>query len=119
MTTYLHIVVDPATQTVQVQWWGQTTSLTISRKLVFDLAQTLAARPGEFYRKDDLINALYGAEEGQEIYEDSLFQLITSLRRVLDPVVQTLAPAMTESCIQNVRGVGYRLLDALPVGEGK
>ncbi len=51
--------------------------------------------------------------------EDALFQLVTALRKSLDPLVQRLCPAMTTSCIQNVRGVGYRLIVDLPVKSPK
>ena len=43
--------------------------------------------------------------------EDALFQLVTALRRVLDGLVKKkLNPDFRGSCLQNVRGVGYRLV---------
>jgi DNA-binding response OmpR family regulator len=82
---------------------------------VFRLLELLLVDPGKIYDKDELIQALYQAEKVQDIYDDALFQLITSLRKSLDPFVKQLCPAMTGSCIQNVRGVGYRLVVDLPL----
>ena len=48
------------------------------------------------------------------VIDDALFQLVTALRKSLDGPVKRLCPAMTSSCIQNVRGVGYRLVVDLP-----
>ena len=96
---------------MSLTWRGRTATTTISRGLVFELLRVLANPPGQVWRKDDLINAIYPDEKAPEVLEDALFQLVTALRRVLDGLVKKkLNPDFRGSCLQNVRGVGYRLI---------
>jgi DNA-binding winged helix-turn-helix (wHTH) protein len=111
----MHIELDPATRGIVLRWRSRSEQTTITRDTVFRLLELLLDDPGKVYDKDELIQALYQAEKVQDVYDDALFQLITSLRKSLDPFVKRLCPAMTGSCIQNVRGVGYRLVVDLPM----
>jgi hypothetical protein len=61
-----------------------------------------------------LINAIYKDELVPAVFDDALFQLIAGLRKSLDPLVNQLCPKMTGSCLQNIRGVGYKLVVDLP-----
>ncbi len=115
----MEIRLDPATRRVVLQWRDRTTETTITRALVYDFLQTLAEAPGQIYSKDDLINAIYHDEKAPEVMDDALFQLVTALRKALDELVRQLCPAMTQSCVQNVRGVGYRLVVDLPTTKDK
>lgn len=110
----MQIELDPTTRQVLLQWQGRAVETVIHRKLVFDCLNLLAADPGRIYSKDELINAIYNDDKAPEVLDDALFQLVTTLRKLLDPLVEELCPAMTSSCIQNVRGVGYRLVVDLP-----
>ena len=112
----MQVELKPATRRVILQWQGRSAETVISRKLVFDFLDVLSTRPGNVYSKDELINALYKDEKAPEVLDDALFQLVTTLRRFLDPLVKELCPGMTTSCIQNVRGVGYCLVVDLPQG---
>ncbi len=111
----MEVRLEPTTRHAILHWRGQTERVEISRKLVFDLLQALAATPREVCSKDDLIKRLYGEENSYEMFEDPLFQLVTALRRMLDPAVRRLCPNLKGSCVQNVRGVGYLLQTDLPV----
>jgi hypothetical protein len=115
----MQIEIDPRTQRVALHWQGKTIETVITRKLVFDLLQVLSTDPDRVYSKDELINKIYKGEKAQEVLEDALFQLVTALRKSLDTLVQCLCPTMTTSCVQNVRGVGYRLIVDLPAEWGK
>jgi DNA-binding winged helix-turn-helix (wHTH) protein len=115
----MQVQMDAATRRVVLQWRGKTAETVITRKLVFDLLQVLSSDPNKIYSKDELISMIYEGEKAQEVLEDALFQLITALRKSLDPLVKRLCPAMTTSCIQNVRGVGYTLIVDLPVKSPK
>jgi DNA-binding response OmpR family regulator len=110
----MQVELDPSTRRVILQWQGRTMETVIRRKLVFDLLDVLSDEPGRVYSKDEIIKALYEDEQAPEVMDDALFQLVTALRRVLDPLVSKLCPDMTSSCIQNVRGVGYCLIVDLP-----
>lgn len=110
----MEIQLDPATRRVTLKWRGRTTETVITRKLVFELLQMLAAAPDHVFSKDELITVLYPEDEALETLDDALFQLVTALRKVLDDLVKRLCPAMTDSCIKNVRKVGYRLVIDLP-----
>jgi hypothetical protein len=110
----MQVGLNPATRRVRLQWRGRSGETVISRKLVFDILDVLSTEPGNVYSKDELIDALYEDEKAPEVLDDALFQLVTALRKSLDPLVKDLCPGMTTSCIQNVRGVGYRLVVDLP-----
>lgn len=115
----MQVKIEPATRQVVLQWQGRTVKTIINRKLVFDLLEILSTEPSHIYSKDELINALYHDEKAPEVLDDALFQLVTALRKALNPLVKELCPNMTASCIQNVRGVGYRLIVDLPRGFGQ
>lgn len=110
----MQIKLDSATRQVILQWQGRAVETVIHRKLVFDCLNILAADPGSVYSKDELINAIYKDEKAPEVLDDALFQLITTLRKSLDPMVKALCPAVKASCIHNIRGVGYSLVVDLP-----
>jgi len=105
----MQIETNLATRRVTLCWQGQTASVMIKRSLVFKLLRVLASAPGEVFNKNTLIEALYPDEEGEGVSDDALFQLVTALRKLLDPLAKSLCPEMT-TCIENVRGVGYRLV---------
>ncbi|MCB0171432.1 MAG: winged helix-turn-helix domain-containing protein [Anaerolineae bacterium] len=111
----MQVDLDPVTRQVILQWQGRTVETVIHRKLIFDCLNILATDPGSIYSKDELINAIYNDEKAPEVLDDALFQLITTLRKLLDPLVKDLCPNLTSSCVQNVRGVGYRLVVDLPL----
>jgi len=116
----LHLQLEPDRRRVSLTWRGRTATTTISRGLVFELLRVLANPPGQVWRKDDLINAIYPDEKAPEVMEDALFQLVTALRRVLDGLVKKkLNPDFRGSCVQNVRGVGYRLVFDVAGDEGE
>lgn len=106
----IRIAANSTTRQVTLHWQGQTATVVIKRSLVFKLLQVFANAPGEVLHKNKLIEALYPDEEGEGISDDALFQLVTALRKLLDPLVKSLCPEMTTTCIENVRGVGYRLV---------
>lgn len=110
----MKVELDATTRRVVLQWRGQTEETVINRDLVFRLLQVLSTDPEKIYSKDEIINMLYQGEKVQDVYDDALFQLVTALRKSLDPLVTRLCPAMTKTCIQNVRGIGYRLMVNLP-----
>jgi DNA-binding winged helix-turn-helix (wHTH) protein len=110
----LQIELEPTTRRVRLQWRGRKAETVISRPLVFDLLRVLAATPGQMVSKDDLINVLYPGEKALDVMDDALFQLVTALRKSLDRPVKEVCPAMTRSCIENMRGIGYRLIVDLP-----
>ena len=110
----LRIDLDEATRRVELTWGGQTVETIITRPLVFELLRVLANSPGQIFSKDALINALYQEDKTADVYDDALFQLVTALRKAIDPPVRQLCPAIEESCLQSFRGVGYRLRVDLP-----
>ncbi|MCB0214464.1 MAG: winged helix-turn-helix transcriptional regulator, partial [Anaerolineae bacterium] len=110
----IEVELDPSTRRITLQWQGRTAETAIRRKLVFDLLDILSTEPGQVYSKDALINAIYTDEKAPEVLDDALFQLVTTLRKCLDPLVKELCPEIKTSCIQNVRGVGYSLVLNLP-----
>lgn len=109
----LRIELEAASWRVTLRWAGQQAETRITRPLVFELLRTLAAQPDAILSKDDLITTLYG-DSAADVFDDALFQLIAALRKAIDPLIKQLCPAMTESVIQSVRGVGYRLVVDLP-----
>jgi hypothetical protein len=110
----IKIMTNSFTRQVALGWRGNRVDTTLSRPLVFALFQALAEAQGEFCSKEDLLHTLYPEDKTYEVTEDSLFQLISSLRREIDPLVKNLYPAMASSFVQNVRSVGYRLVVELP-----
>lgn len=110
----MKVGLDAATRRVVLQWRGQTEETIINRDLVFRLLQVLSTNPEKIYSKDEIINILYQDEKAQDVYDDALFQLITALRKSLDPLVTRLCPAMTKTCIRNIRSIGYKLIVNLP-----
>jgi len=105
----MEVRLDTSSRKVTLQWQGQSIEVLITRKLVFELLKFLASDPDRVFGSEELISLLYG-EEAQETYDDSLFQLVAALRKLLEEPVKQLCPTMSTSCIQNIRGVGYRLL---------
>ncbi len=111
----LEIDLDVATRRVTLRWAGQVAETLVTRPLVFELLRVLAADPGSLHSKDALIAALYPEEKAADVFDDALFQLITGLRKAIDPPVKQLCPALTDdSVVQSIRGVGYRLVVELP-----
>ena len=110
----MQVELNRTTRQVKLHWQGQTVKTIISRNLVFSLLEALSVAPGQLYSKDELINAIYKDELVSAVFDDALFQLIAGLRKSLDPLVNQLCPEMTGSCLQNIRGVGYKLVVDLP-----
>ena len=99
------IQLDATARKVILEWYGRKEEVIITRNLVFKLLQILSSDLDRVFNKEELIAALY---------DDALFQLVTTLRKSLDVAVKKLCPDMTTSCIQNVWGIGYRLSIDLP-----
>lgn len=110
----LQIELEPEDRRVRLHWLGRTAETVITRPLVFNLMQVLAATPGQTVSKDTLINSLYPEEKAPEVMDDALFQLVTALRRSLIALLKKLSPTISHNFIENVRGLGYRLVVDLP-----
>ncbi|MEM7347530.1 MAG: AAA family ATPase [Chloroflexota bacterium] len=111
----LKIELDSIHYRVTLSWRGKSSSVVISRPLVFTCIVVLAEKPGEIYSIDQLIQAIYPSDQPDAVSNNSITQLIKTARSELDPLVKTLCPAMTKSIIENVRKVGYRLVVDLPM----
>ena len=114
-STEIEVDIDSSARRVTLRWRGKNVSATITRDLVFSLLQTLSSRPGEIFTKDELLQKTYPYERSFDVMDDALFQLVTALRKIMDDLVTQLNSNVTESCVQNVRGVGYRLVLDLPI----
>ena len=88
------LVLDPVRREVQLR--GEPVNLSAKE---FALLETLMQRPGAVLSREQLENALYGWQ--QEVGSNAVEVHLHNLRRKLGP--QT---------IRNVRGVGYKVVDA-------
>jgi DNA-binding response OmpR family regulator len=92
------LTIDPTRRVVQVA--GRPVELT---SLEFDLLHTLAQQPGRVFRRDELLERIWGSDFG-------------GVDRVVDVHIsnlrQKLAEGQGDSRIQTVRGVGYRFSEA-------
>ncbi|MEM7029173.1 MAG: AAA family ATPase [Chloroflexota bacterium] len=111
----MRVQANPISHEVDLYWRGRSETVILQRKLVFNLFNILADDLGEVVTKDDLIRKLYPNEDPEHITDDAVFQLIAALRGEVDIPIKRLCPNLTESFIQNVRGIGYRLLVDLPM----
>jgi len=81
--------------------------VTLSPKL-FALLLAFTEAGGRVVSTDELIIRAYGDEAGG-VTNAALSQLVKRLRGVLNPRVQRMVNDPTYTCVETVRGVGYRL----------
>lgn len=82
-------------------------TVTLSPKL-FALLFTLAEAEGEVLTTDELISRVYG-NEALGVSDAALSQLVKRLRRALDPLARRMTNDPAHTCVETIRGTGYRL----------
>jgi len=81
-------------------------SVALSPKL-FALLEALTGARGEAISTDDLIARVYG-EGALDVADAALSQLVKRLRAALDPRLRRMTDDPTYTCVETIRGVGYR-----------
>jgi len=82
------------------------TAETILPPLLFGLLCCLTEEQGKAYTIDDIATKVYGY--GGDVSDQAVAQLVKRLRKKIDPLVREMINEPTYTCIENVRGVGYR-----------
>jgi DNA-binding winged helix-turn-helix (wHTH) protein len=89
-------------QTTTGEEWG-----TLSPKL-FSLLLVLTEARGHAIPSDEMISRVYG-DEAAGVTNAALSQLVKRLRERVDPHVRRVTGDPTYTCVETIRGVGYRL----------
>jgi len=89
-------------QTIRGEEWE-----TLSPKL-FSLLLVLTEARGHVIPSDEMISRIYG-DEAVGITNAALSQLVKRLRERVDPHVWRVTGDSTYTCVETIRGVGYRL----------
>jgi hypothetical protein len=76
---------------------------------LFALLLALTEARGQVVSNDALICHVYGDEAAGGVSNAALSQLIKRLRGALDPHVREMVDDPTYTCVETIRGVGYRL----------
>jgi DNA-binding winged helix-turn-helix (wHTH) protein len=80
--------------------------ITLSPKL-FALLLSLTEAPGQVLPAEQIISRVYG-DEALGVTDAALSQLVKRLRGMLDPPVQRMTNNPSYTCVETIRGVGYR-----------
>ena len=81
-------------------------SITLPPKL-FALLLSLTEAPGQVLPAEQIISRVYG-DEALGVTDAALSQLVKRLRGILDPSVQRMTNDPSYTCIETIRGIGYR-----------
>jgi DNA-binding winged helix-turn-helix (wHTH) protein len=80
--------------------------ITLPPKL-FALLLSLTEAPGQVLPAEQIISRVYG-DEALGVTDAALSQLVKRLRGILDPPVQRMTNNPSYTCIETIRGIGYR-----------
>jgi DNA-binding winged helix-turn-helix (wHTH) protein len=81
-------------------------SITLPPKL-FALLLSLTEAPGQVLPAEQIISRVYG-DEALGVTDAALSQLVKRLRGILDAPVQRMTNNPSYTCVETIRGVGYR-----------
>lgn len=101
----LSIIAVPPNK-VQIETPTGTTETTLP-PFVFKLLCCLTEEQGKAYSIDEIATKVYGY--GGDVSDQAVAQLIRRLRKKIDPLVREMINEPTYTCVENIRGVGYRL----------
>ncbi|NLS75633.1 MAG: AAA family ATPase [Chloroflexi bacterium] len=88
---------------IEVRGSAQMADLT---PLLFGLLCAFSQAPEHILSREDVIRALYGGGEG--VSDEAISQLVKRLRLALDPAAQRMANDPSYTCVETIRGIGFR-----------